>query len=135
MIEIRYVRESDRAFWFSLDRHLPESEFTSKVRDRRGYVLIEDGVPAALMRWNLFWDSIPFCTMLYVRAESRRCGLGNMLTAHWEAKMRALGHDLCMISTQSDEAAQHFYRKLGYKDAGCLLLDTQPAELFFTKSL
>ena len=87
------------------------------------------------MRWNLFWDSIPFCTMLYVRAESRRCGLGNMLTAHWEAEMRALGHDLCMISTQSDEAAQHFYRKLGYKDAGCLLLDTQPAELFFTKSL
>lgn len=74
MIEIRYVRESDRAFWFSLDRHLPESEFTGKVRDRRGYVLIEDGVPAALMRWNLFWDSIPFCTMLYVRAESRRCG-------------------------------------------------------------
>ena len=94
MIEIRYVRESDRAFWFSLDRHLSESEFMSKVRDRRGYVLIEDGVPAALMRWNLFWDSIPFCTMLYVRTESRRCGLGNMLTAHWEAEMRARARSL-----------------------------------------
>lgn len=40
-----------------------------------------------------------------------------------------------MTSTQADEGSQHFYRKLGYKDAGCLILDTQPSEIFFVKQL
>ena len=39
-----------------------------------------------------------------------------------------------MTSTQVDESAQHFYRKIGYKDCGCLVLDIpeleQPMEMF-----
>ena len=90
MIEIRYVRESDRAFWFSLDRHLPESEFTSKVRDRRGYVLIEDGVPAALMRWNLFW----------IRFRSAQCCMSarNRAAAGSETCLRHIGKPKCARS-------------------------------------
>lgn len=37
MIEIRYIEEKDKEFWYSLDRHLPEEEFHRKVRDKRGY--------------------------------------------------------------------------------------------------
>lgn len=44
-----------------------------------------------------------------------------------------------MTSTQVDETAQHFYRKLGYRDAGGLLLDVpgyeQPMELFLIKAI
>lgn len=44
-----------------------------------------------------------------------------------------------MTSTQVDENAQHFYRKLGYQDAGGLLLNSpgfeQPMELFLVKQL
>ncbi|GLB31719.1 hypothetical protein LAD12857_36420 [Lacrimispora amygdalina] len=36
MIHIRYVQEEDRAFWFKLDKHLPESEFERKIRDKMG---------------------------------------------------------------------------------------------------
>ena len=50
MIEIRYVREEDKAFWYQLDRHLPEGEFLRKVRDRQGYVLLVDGLAAGLLR-------------------------------------------------------------------------------------
>lgn len=64
--EIRYIQMSDKDFWFSLDRHLPEAEFEKKVRDRQGYVLLRDGKPLGLLRYNLFWDNTPFCTMLYV---------------------------------------------------------------------
>lgn len=49
--------------------------------------------------------------------------------------MRGLQYSLVMTSTQSDEEAQHFYRKIGYKDAGCLVINkgkyTQPMELLF----
>lgn len=133
MTAIRYVQESDRDFWFSLDRHLPQGEFSRKVRDHQGYVLLEDGVPMGLLRYNLFWDNTPFCTMLYVRPQGR--GYGTLLMHHWEQEMKALGYDMVLTSTQADESAQHFYRKLGYTDAGGLVLQYQPTELVFIKEL
>ncbi len=136
---IRFPAEEDRDFWFSLDAHLSEEEFLRKARDRMGYVLSVEGQPAALLRWSLFWDSIPFCNLLYVKDGLRRKGYGRSLMAHWEADMRARGFDLVMTSTQADEAAQHFYRKLGYKDCGGLTLPfpgyEQPTELILAKAL
>ena len=63
MVEIRYVQAEDKEFWYSLDRHLPEQEFDKKIRDKRGYVLLEDNEPVGLLRYHLFWDNTPFCTM------------------------------------------------------------------------
>jgi hypothetical protein len=40
-----------------------------------------------------------------------------------------------MTSSLSAESAQHFYRKLGYTDAGCLFLPGESAEIFFLKQL
>lgn len=139
MITIRYVEPGDRAFWRRLDPHLPEAEFEDKVRTRRGYVLLAGGAPAGLLRYGLFWDSVPFCTMLYVAEEARGGGRGTALVRRWEEDMRRRGHTLVLTSTRADETAQYFYRKLGYRDCGCLLLDTppyaQPTELFFAKTL
>lgn len=139
MAAIRYAEEGDRDFWFRLDKHLSGAEFARKVRDKMGYVLLEDGVPAGVLRYNLFWDNTPFCTLLAIEDGRRRKGCGRMLMARWEADMRSLGYALAMVSTQVDETAQHFYRKLGYRDAGGLLLDLpgyeQPMELFLVKAL
>lgn len=140
MTEIRYVQAGDRDFWFRLDRHLPGEEFERKVRDRMGYVLLMEGRPAGLLRYNLFWDSVPFCTLLSVREESRRKGLGRALMTHWETEMAQKGYPGVMTSTRADETAQLFYRRLGYEDAGGLFLtipgcEEQPAELFFVKAI
>ena len=139
MIDIQPVQSADRDAWLALDDHLSAAEFERKARDGQGYVLREDGEPAALMRWNLFWDLIPFCTLLYVREGCRGRGLGRALMERWEADMRALGHGMVLTSTQVDEDAQHFYRKLGYRDCGGLTMDIpgyeQPMELFMAKAL
>ncbi len=139
MIDIRYAGPADRAFWFRLDRHLPEAEFERKARDRQGYVLTVDGAPAGILRYNLFWDNTPFCTLLFIDAPFRRRGLGRLLMARWEADMKALGYDLVLTSTQADEDAQHFYRKLGYRDCGGLVIGlpgrAQPMELILIKAL
>ena len=139
MIEIRHVQKEHNAFWFRLDKHLPEAEFDKKVRDRQGYVLLEDGKPVGLLRYNLFWDTVPFCTLLFVDWPHQRKGYGRKLMEFWETEMKAFGHDMVMVSTQADETAQHFYRKLGYQDAGGLLTNIpgheQPMELFFVKSV
>ena len=84
-IQIRYVRPEDKAFWYSLDRHLPEAEFDRKVRDRKGYVLLAEGKPVGLLRYNLFWDNTPFCTMLFVDWNCQGKGYGRRLMEYWEA--------------------------------------------------
>lgn len=133
MIQIRYVQDTDKEFWFRLDKHLSEDEFARKVRDKMGYVLLADEAPVGLLRYNLFWDSIPFCNLLFVDLAYQKKGYGRMLMEYWEADMKAQGFDMLMTSTQVDETAQHFYRKLGYNDSGSLLLDTQAMEMFLVK--
>jgi len=127
MFGIRYVSESDKPYWFSLDRHLRESEFVLKVRDRRGYIVSDGGKPAGIMRYNLFWDNTPFLTLIYIEESCQGKGFGRQAMLYWENEMRGLGYKMIMTSTQADEQAQHFYRKLGYVDRGCILLDCTPS--------
>lgn len=139
MIEIRAAGREDRAFWFRLDRHLPAAEFDRKVRDGQAYLLLVDGVPAGILRYGLFWDDTPFCNLLVVDAPRRRKGLGRMLMERWERDMKDAGYDMLMTSTQVDEDAQHFYRKLGYRDCGGFVIDIpgheQPMELILAKDI
>ena len=122
MTKIEYVTSKDKAFWYSLDKHLPEKEFENKVANKQGYVLFADNRPVGLLRYNLFWDNTPFCTLLFIDWQEQHKGYGMVLT-----------------STQVDETAQHFYRKNGYKDCGSLIMNIpdyeQPMEMFLSKGL
>lgn len=139
MLEIKYVEDSDKEFWYSLDKHLPEVEFHKKVRDKQGYVLFNDGIAVGVLRYNLFWDNTPFCTMLFVDWSQQKNGYGRALMQFWEEDMKKQGYGMVMTSTQVDEEAQHFYRKLGYKDCGGFTVDIpgfeQPMEMFMSKGL
>lgn len=139
MLEIRYVQLQDKAFWYSLDKHLPEAEFANKVRDKKGYVLFDNKKPIGLLRYNLFWDNTPFCTMLFIDWCVQGKGYGKALMEYWENDMKAQGYGMLLTSTQVDENAQHFYRKLGYKDCGGFVIDipeyAQPMEMFMIKAI
>ena len=39
MLTIRYLKSSDKTFWYRLDQHLPEKEFDHKVQTKRGYIV------------------------------------------------------------------------------------------------
>ena len=136
---IRFVRQEDKLFWYSLDKHLPEGEFNKKVRDNQGYIIFVNDKPVGLLRYNLFWDNTPFCTMLFIEGQYQRQGFGRSLMEHWEKDMKSKGYEMVLTSTQVDEDAQHFYRKLGYKDCGGLTVDVpgyeQPMELFMVKRI
>lgn len=139
MIEIRYVQLGDKEFWYSLDRHLPNNEFKKKVRDKQGYILLEDNKPIGLLRFNLFWDNTPFCTMVFIDWNYQGKGFGKTLMEYWEADMKSQEYGMLLTSTQVDEEAQHFYRKLGYRDCGGFVIDipkyVQPMEMFLIKAI
>ncbi len=138
-MNIEYVNTEDKEFWFQLDSHLKEEEFIDKINRKMGYVLSENGKRVGLLRYNLFWDNTPFCTMLFVAYDFQGKGYGRKLMDYWENDMKSKGYGMVMTSTQVDEDAQHFYRKLGYQDAGGLLVNIakyeQPMEMFFTKAI
>lgn len=139
MIDIRYVQMEDKEFWYRFDKHLPETEFVNKVRDKRGYILLLDGVPIGILRYNLFWDNTPFCTLIFVEWDYQGKGYGRRLIEFWENDMKRKGYGMLLTSTQVDESSQHFYRKLGYKDCGGIVIDipeyAQPMEMFLIKSV
>jgi len=138
-MNIEYVTEDDKEFWFQFDSHISVEEFLDKISRKMGYVIFDDDKRVGLLRFNLFWDNTPFCTMLFVDWNLQGKGYGKMLMEHWENEMRSKGYGMVMTSTQVDENSQHFYRKLGYQDAGGLLLNLlgyeQPMEMFFVKGL
>lgn len=53
--------------------------------------------------------------------------------------MKDQGYGMLMTSTQVDENAQHFYRNIGFHEAGSLIIDIpkykQPMEMFFIKEI
>ena len=57
----------------------------------------------------------------------------------WESDMKSQDYGMLMTSTQVDEDAQHFYRKLGYKDCGGFVVDVpgyeQPMEMIMIKAV
>ena len=139
MFEVRYATETDKLFWYTLDEHFNEREFDLKIRDKRGYIISIEGKPIGVMRYNLMWDNTPFLTLIYIDDAHHSKGYGRQAVLFWENEMRELGYKMVMTSTQVDEQAQHFYRKLGYKERGGIFLDDtpfeQPQEMFMIKVL
>lgn len=139
MFQIRYAIEEDILFCKTLDRHISDGEMRRKIRDHRYYVISDDDTPIGVLRYNLFWDNVPFLTLIFLDEAYRRRGFGRQAMDAWEHEMHAAGHGMVIISTQADEDSQHFYRKLGYHDAGGFVVDVpgyeQPLELFLTKAL
>ncbi|MBQ8618023.1 MAG: GNAT family N-acetyltransferase [Clostridia bacterium] len=134
-MNIRYMTPEDRAFAKTLRDHATDEQFALRVQARNGYVLEEDGVSVGIMHHCIFWDSLPIMNLIYLAEEHRRKGYGAQAMRAWEADMLRRGYKMVMISTQADEEAQHFYRKLGYVDCGAWVLNNEPTELFLCKTL
>ncbi|MCH5286464.1 MAG: GNAT family N-acetyltransferase [Christensenellaceae bacterium] len=132
---VRPASMTDLDWLAAHDHHVSRDTLSESIRQGRVLIAERDGGRVGWLRWNLFWDNTPFMNMLYLLDGHRGQGLGRVMVRRWEADMAAQGHELVMTSTQADESAQHFYRKLGWRDAGALLLPGETTELFFVKEL
>ena len=139
MFTITYATADDKEYVCGGGEYFSESEYDLKVRDNRCYIMRLDEKPIGVMRFNLIFDFIPFMTLLYFDEPYRKKGYGTKVVLHWEDEMRSLGYKMVMTSTQVDEDGQHFYRKMGYKDMGSIVMDIppyeQPLEMFLGKAL
>jgi ribosomal protein S18 acetylase RimI-like enzyme len=133
-MNITYAQEKHLEELQKLDKHVTAEVLLQKITNEEILLLLTDeGLISGFLRFNYFWDSIPFMNMLQVKRAFQKKGLGRKLVTEWEQEMKVKGYQLVMTSTQSDEEAQHFYRKLNYKDQGSLILSKEPLEIIFVK--
>lgn len=134
-VHIRCARESDYEVLKHADRHIFSEELKNRIASG-GVLIAEAGDSfAGWLRYNLFWDEIPFMNMLFVLGEHRGRGIGSALVREWERMMKSRGHEKVMTSTQANESAQHFYRKMGYEDMGGFIPFGEEFEIIMGRKL
>lgn len=134
-MDIRLADAQDFALLAKYDQHISPEELRRKLDRNEVMIATDNGIFAGWMRWNFFWDEIPFLNMLYLLEPYRGKGHGRVMMDAWENRMRAEGHERVMTSTQTDECAQFFYRKLGYVGIGTFACPGDALELILYKAL
>lgn len=133
---IRPASREDYPAVCQYDRHIPGEKVAECIKNRLIFVLCDAEKIVGILRYSLFWQTIPFLDLAYIDEAYRGKGLGRQMMAHWEAAMGAQGYDHVMLSTQADETAKDFYEKLGYRRIGAFLPPDQDAEeLMYLKEL
>ena len=117
-VKIRLAEEKDFEILFQHDKHISAEILKKKISDKNIFIAETEENFAGWLRYNLFWDEIPFMNMLFVLEKFRGIGIGEKLVREWEKLMSEQGYKMLLTSTQANEYAQHFYRKHGYKDLG-----------------
>ncbi len=82
------------------------------------------------LKFYVLWEMLPFIEVLLVREDRRRRGIGRDAVRSWEREMAERSFRRAITSTQADETAQEFWRRIGYRDCGSFNLPGWPAELF-----
>jgi GNAT superfamily N-acetyltransferase len=133
-MNVRIATKTDLEFLLANDRHISPNRLENKIRDGLIYITCDVSSPVAWLRFSYFWDIIPFMNLLYVLEANRGEGVGRAIVKKWGSDMFHSGADFVLTSTQADENAQHFYRKLGYQDCGAIFVPKQiPTEIFLRK--
>lgn len=132
---IRIATQNDLNTLQKYEKHIEKSELENKINNQQIRIAEENDIFIGWLRYGLFWDNTPFINMLYILKQYRLKRGGTSLVEGWEDDMKIQGYKLVMTSTLSNEEGQHFYRSLGYKDCGVLLLPEQSSEILFIKNL
>ena len=137
---IELAQSKDRQNIVKLDSHIHSARLDECIGNGQVYVLKDDSIKnggqnrrltdpvAGVLRYSLFWQSIPFVDLLYIDEAYRGKGFGSQMMSEWEQAMKTCGYKYVMTSTQADETAWRFYEKLGYRKVGGFLPPEQDAD-------
>ena len=139
-MRIELAQSKDKQKISKLDSHIHPSRLGECIWNGQVYVLKDDSIKnggqnhrlkdpvVGVLRYSLFWQSIPFLDLLYIDEVYRGKGYGSQMMSEWEQSMNIRRYKYVMTSTQADETAWRFYEKLGYRKVGGFLPPEQDAD-------
>ena len=137
---IELAQNKDKQKIAKLDRHIPSQRLGECIGNGQVYVLKDDSIKnggqnhclkdpvVGVLRYSLFWQTIPFLDLIYIDEAYRNHGFGTQMMSKWENLLKLQGYQYAMTSTQADEEAWKFYEKLGYRKTGGFFPPEQEAE-------
>ncbi len=134
-MNIRFAKNEDLNILSKLETHIDYDMIRRKINNGEIIIISVDNKIVGWLRYSLFWDEHPFINMIFFLEKYRGKGFGKRLISFWESEMKKNNHNILITSTQSDENAQLFFRKLGYKDAGGFIIKDDPFELVMIKEI
>ena len=133
---IEVAKSGDFSQVRNFDRHIPQDRLLACIEAGQVLVLKENQSIRGILRWSLFWQTIPFVDLIFLDFAIHGQGCGTSMMHDWESRMAQAGYSFVMTSTQEDETAWQFYEKLGYARIGSFLPPDQEApELIYGKPL
>lgn len=104
--------------------------------ERKEMIVCDDaGQITGILRFQWFWDYLPFINFLWVEEGFRRERRAKRMIQKLEEITHGRNYQRIMVSTQSNETTQDFYRAVGFEDAGGFTMRDQPFELIMIKYL
>ncbi len=135
MSTLRSALPADLDFLRRLSERPSDAIVEKQIKDERLRIIEAEGRPIGFIKFYVLWETLPFIEVIVILESKRGSGHGTRAVRAWENEMASRGFDLVLTSSQSDESAQHFWRKLGYRDCGALAVRDEPAELFMQRGL
>jgi ribosomal protein S18 acetylase RimI-like enzyme len=132
---IRAARESDFAFLRGFSADPSDGQLRAQIYDDRLRIIESSDGQVGFIKFYVLWEILPFIEVIIVRKDYRRRGIGRQAIRAWEEEMAARSFPRAIISTQADETAQDFWRRVGYRDCGSLALPDRPVELFMYRDI
>jgi N-acetylglutamate synthase-like GNAT family acetyltransferase len=134
--EIRVANDRDLLWIRHADYIQNQETLEEKIRKREILVCDDNGQITGILRYMWFWDYIPFINFIWVEEGFREEGRARGMITKLEDETKGQNYKTIMTSTQSDENAQQFFRKVGFQDAGGFSIAGQKAlELILIKYL
>ena len=87
-VTIEWAYEQDIDWLIRHDPHVRKGILRGKVARREVIVARKEGAIVGWLRFNLFWDSIPFIILLFVLEDQRGQDIGSRLVTFFEQRMR-----------------------------------------------
>ena len=79
MIKIRFAVSQDYNYLVHKDHHIQPEVIEKKIEDAEIIVVLDNEQNIGWLRFNYFWDEIPFMNMLWIEEDYRRKGIGTRL--------------------------------------------------------
>ena len=79
MLQIEPAPPQDWPLWRALDSHLSEEAFCRAAQGQMTRWIKTDGGIVGILRYQLFWETIPFLTLLLLKEAHRRQGFGRAI--------------------------------------------------------